>query len=1710
LVPVDNYQARDEEESEARGDTETTRESAPSCRKRRASDSFDLQDCGALFDDETELVRVSSAKSKLVSREDSLEDETNRHPSISETPFVKPELSLCVDEFDDDEEEDEPLVHLENVTAKSRSLIPPELLKPPRPKPKLSLRKNKMATATTTSTDNNMSSSGKSNSSRLRKRLSGLGNSKKGSKREMRDEAPEDSQPQPPSRPSQQRRPASSDHRSSKEEDAQQLRGRQNARPPSLSDDEPMMSRAKSLNEVPPIMTVGSEETPVKSNRTPRSQSPPPKESRGHDRPGLVERIRSASRSRSRSRSRKDMDNLDDGRSIMIAVTSCKSDAYHNQKAPGSTSKLPRKAPSNLKLFHELAVGVKDAYAAAGETPTRPDPEEWSKHMSKKEIAGRTVLWEFLGNLDFLLALVDEVAIDTATRGALKDDTTFKSLRDVIKKCNKVLETMLVRRERKYTLFFRLVQPNDSREIEKLEAWNSKVEKAIGSVAEGDGTAEDTETDDSESDTVSITSSSTDASFSKKGNVFSRGRQLLPAAGRVRARRATPTPRLRKRRASQNGDSDTVAAEDGYSAVTSPVTSGNLAMLQRSLDASDSASAAQPGAMNLNIKGAAKQQLAPVKPMEPKDELVDVIRGLRLEKMKSKESSGDSELANLKPNWQPKADIPSAVPKLPPEYIHRHRLMKQVVNSLLENAVAGPIDTDEEVPTNTIITSITSRHGDKAGNGKTILAAAAIQTVEVRERFSDGIAWIHLGRNPLSETDVRRLYEELYRQLLTRDFDVDDESDDDSKNSSSHEKGESRSRESSMDSAERRGKTANERDFAIHLANTRRRFEGGDLEGIKEDIGRLLADRKVLICLDDVWRIEDAKWFIFEGRVVDDGPIRDRQDMENPFRILMTTRTPSLLGQGVVQEVFVRIFSEQEAVKLLLSSGGRRPYGGKNSAVYNQARTIVKGCGNAPLAVRIAGGMLRRSNRNWNLRSPIWTALIQQCRANLDEATTLRSFQNAATRVIDLSFATVEDIAMRSAMRRCFVSYAAGFRDNEWVLVGRGIPQAVLLKLFATVIGKQGTNLPSPANVLQALEAMNLLQRARHGCTSRSHVIVESSSDGDSSDDEEPKPVISAFIENPSFLMHESIKSIAEEIGQRSTRAFLPTPDEFTTFGREIEAEKTFIDNNQGSFWNPLRYLPQSLSNSKYSGSKAMEESAVNELIIASMLDVSGSLKNASIPDAFRMSKNEISSPRGVDKMEEYLATFLPAHLIRAKAYSSAADILVDPHFVGRRVRALGVIESTRRHVADLLELRREVSKLAPSSGIAKRSKNFSSGSHDEADDELQEETLDSIEFEPNAVLRDGARLIIDEAYNVVNRSSASLDSLNMAICLAAVGEGLLKGRQPRDAMLRLEEAVGIYRGLLGAYHIDVARALHNVAKALVKLGETRVALLKFSEAARIYDACNATLHYDSIANAQNLATLLVDIGDWTQADEKLEEVISMKRSVHGANSVIVAKAINNYAILLAKHGRMNEALVHYQSAMDTYAAASQPMIRDPEFELKCNYDMTLISLNIASILSKKGDLEGAIRSYESGVEGLRSHSEEQQRLGVSSKGNSHNKHLVAALGRIGSLKLKLGDREGALEAYMTLLQEVDEDSPRSSQIEKAKAHIKCATICRQHDGKGSRIKSISHLREALEMYTALFGPENKDTLAIASSLRQWLTEEREASNKGSILEMTA
>ena len=1335
--------------------------------------------------------------------------------------------------------------------------------------------------------------------------------------------------------------------------------------------------------------------------------------------------------------------------------------------------------------------------------------------------------------------------MDTATRGALKDDTTFKGLRDVIKKCNKVLEEMLVRRERRYTLFFRLVQPGDQKDVERIKSWNDKVERAVGAVTESQSESEADNTD-TESDASSIASNST---ASSKGGVFARGRQLLPVAGRVRARRATPTPSLRRRAQNKNdkeNDSDSGnAGDDGFAAST-PVTHNNLAALQRSLQTNEKQGAGMPtGLANAVKDDPSRSQLAAQQQVKPKDELVDVIRGLRMEKMKNRETGAqDSELAALKPDWRPKAEIPSSVPKLPTEYIHRHRLMKQVVSCLLEQTGAGPRDVDEESSDSAFITAITSRHGDKAGNGKTILAVAAIQTVEVRERFSDGIAWIKLGRGPLAESDIRRLYEELYKQLISRNLDQDDDIDDENPDKMDELPSRGSSFENSDKDAASGGDGMNgnagsgedsRKQRMAEIAERRRRFQGGDIEGIKEDIGRLLVGKKVLICLDDVWRVEDAKWFIFDNQILNGQSIkksRKPDEDENPGRILMTTRTPSLLGPGLVQEVFVRILSEHEAVKLLLSTAGRRPYGGKNSTVFNQAKLIVKGCGNSPLAVRLAGSMLRHSSRSWSLSSPAWTSLIHQCRLNLEEASQLRSFINAVNRVVDLSFFTVSDVRTRIVLRRCFVAFAIAFRDNDWLLSGHGIPKSVVLRVFKTIISSdEGFKDISTSGILTMLEKLNLIESARHGYSSRTaasriplvrrqNTRSSSQDDSDSDWDDEDEGTVNRV--QQLFVMHDSLKAVAEEMANRSTPSLSPDADDFTSFLGKIEEERK-ISRESSSLWTaPLRFLAQQLvaGNSPLKG--GIQDVDAHKLVVSALLNVGDGIgRSGSVSEALRAGQVDMSMMSGAARMEEYLGAFLPYHLIRCEAHSSAAEVLSDSHFIGRRVHALGIVEATSRQVADLQELRRVAGNatFAIPSRQAEVISEKKSGGNAGAEPSM-------MKFDVNSVVRDGSRIIIDEVYRVAHRQDGSIDSLGMAMCLAAVGEGLLKARQPRDAMLRLEEAVGIYRNLLGPFHtyvsfvnqshglmnqgiltlppfLQVADSLHSAAKALVKLGETRVALLKFAEAARIYEACNATLHFNSIANAQSLASLLVDLGDMEKAQSMFEEVISMRKKVNGENCVSVAKTINAYAILLAKHGLMNAALQNYEAAKLTYESVPPQLIRDPEFDIKCKYDVTLINLNIASIRSKKGDLQEAITCYEDGVLGLRQYElalaelqKDPFRPADNGKNTAH-KHLVAALGRIGSLKLKIGDNEGALQAYMTLLQEVKDDSPSASQTEKAKAHIKCATIYRQHEGRESHSQSISHLREALDMYTAIFGPDHKDTAAIASSLRQWLAEDR-------------
>ena len=300
---------------------------------------------------------------------------------------------------------------------------------------------------------------------------------------------------------------------------------------------------------------------------------------------------------------------------------------------------------------------------------------------------------------------------------------------------------------------------------------------------------------------------------------------------------------------------------------------------------------------------------------------------------------------------------------------------------------------------------------------------------------------------------------------------------------------------------------------------------------MKEDLGRLLLSRRVLICLDDVCRMEDAKWFLFGTRGDGDNNFED-----TPHRVLITTRTPGLVGPGITHEVFVRIFSEHEAVKLLLTAAGRRPNGlPKVSPVFAQARIIVKGCGNSPLALRVAGGMLRSRNRNWTLSTPAWKLLVEQCRRSLEEASRIRSFANSVQRLIDLSFATVPDLVLRNCLRQCFVAFALVFHDTDSLKVGKGISRAVVIRLFAVVSSSiDSGSLPSSVSpdeledymdnatlILDALETMNLLQRAGHGLSKSSAMsrLKDASGTGEENG--------TSHSDHTWYSMHESVSDVS-------------------------------------------------------------------------------------------------------------------------------------------------------------------------------------------------------------------------------------------------------------------------------------------------------------------------------------------------------------------------------------------------------------------------------------------------------------------------------------------------------------------------------------------------------------------------------------------------------
>jgi NB-ARC domain len=167
------------------------------------------------------------------------------------------------------------------------------------------------------------------------------------------------------------------------------------------------------------------------------------------------------------------------------------------------------------------------------------------------------------------------------------------------------------------------------------------------------------------------------------------------------------------------------------------------------------------------------------------------------------------------------------------------------------------------------------------GLGKSVLATAIVLDPEVQERFDDGILWVTLGQNP----DLLSLLGDWIREL-------------------------DKSREA---------------------------FSANTLEAAARYLGTLLAERRMLLVIDDVWNAVHAEWFRVGGI---------------GCRVLVTTREARLEGAEYYD---LDLMTEDESIELVRKKLGQR----WQSEQEAEVRAFANLLGRLPLALDLAANQVR-------------------------------------------------------------------------------------------------------------------------------------------------------------------------------------------------------------------------------------------------------------------------------------------------------------------------------------------------------------------------------------------------------------------------------------------------------------------------------------------------------------------------------------------------------------------------------------------------------------------------------------------------------------------------------------------------------------------------------------------------------------------------------
>lgn len=181
--------------------------------------------------------------------------------------------------------------------------------------------------------------------------------------------------------------------------------------------------------------------------------------------------------------------------------------------------------------------------------------------------------------------------------------------------------------------------------------------------------------------------------------------------------------------------------------------------------------------------------------------------------------------------------------------------------------------------------AITAALRGAGGYGKTVIAQAICHNEAVQAAFDDGILWVTLGENPGEPT------EKLLNLI---------------------------------------GVLTNERPSFTDVESARTRFQ------------EVVADRDLLIVIDDVWRSQDVEPFLKAGP---------------RCAYLITTRDDSTLPRQV-KKVRVDSMSPEEAIQLLISNLKKEPEFVLTPEINDELKRLAKLLGNWALLIKLARGAM--------------------------------------------------------------------------------------------------------------------------------------------------------------------------------------------------------------------------------------------------------------------------------------------------------------------------------------------------------------------------------------------------------------------------------------------------------------------------------------------------------------------------------------------------------------------------------------------------------------------------------------------------------------------------------------------------------------------------------------------------------------------------------